>query len=77
MARPNAQKLLSRKSENYNVTGVSCKEFVLRDNSDQGIICKSARKDKGTDLESKEALPSEWQHGGQQPSTSFAKPCAS
>jgi hypothetical protein len=41
------------------------------------VAIQSARKDTDRDFESEAEMPSEWQHGGQQPPTSFANPCAS
>ena len=75
--KPNALKLLPIKPENYNKTGVSCKELVSEGTTVTRELYVKVPERILTDFESEAALPSEWQHGGQQPPISFAKLCAS
>jgi hypothetical protein len=61
--KPNAQKLLPRKPENYNETGLSCKEFVPEGTTvTRKLYVEVPERTLTPILRGEAALPSEWQH---------------
>jgi len=65
--KPNAIKLLPIKPGNYNKTGIIFKELVPEGTTVTRELYVDVPERILTDFESEVALPSEWQHSGQQP----------